>query len=300
MEKRERIIQTIAHLTMLTGALCASCSSNGMHDEDKINNITLKAVNGKTGIYITKAPFQSGNICDIYITGQNGTNSCPGNSFVTGCADASGNIIPERQIQLPSGLYDFYLVSANCPQPTGLMFREGVAGNLLNGVDYIWGSVKSIFVDSDTTLALIFNRLCSKLDINIKSLSSIEDFSVKKVLLSLPDESLQTICLINGVIEPYCGEGILTEIEGTGAERSFIILPKEGRTKIVVEIEGKTDGNNVISKEFNTILETRFKAGYSYNINLEIVNNGINLLSLISTPWRIVENHNVFNLIKIL
>ncbi|MHC1778972.1 MAG: fimbrillin family protein [Bacteroidales bacterium] len=265
-------------------------------DQTSVNRIQFKSDNLR--LSSTKSVFQSGNICDIHIIHSGTRTFYTGGSPLYGQSDNYGNINPYNPVYLENGLYDFYLLSINDSQSPFLTFNNGYSANLNNGFDYLWSGMKGVTVAGDKTLSFNFKRLSCRIELNVKSSTSIKNMVVKKVEFALPNTAGYLLDLISGNVQFNSGEGDLTVIGGSGNGRLFTMLPKSGTTEVAVEIDGEINGSAVYSKRFTTQINPDFLPGIYYLIDLEIEHDPAINVKIQLSPWRLTVNENIFNLNK--
>ncbi len=207
------------------------------------------------------------------------------------CASAGGLLTSGNTLFLPKGTYDFYSVSLNNNNSPALEFPNGVSGQLLNGVDYLWASVKNSPVNGNTNIVFLYKHSVCKVNICITAATEITDLYVKSVKYTFPSESGIRMNLKDGSVTTSQYVGFLTTIPGSDNIRTFTCLPCSAMMVIEITIEAIVNGELLSDRVYRAAVNEDFRQGYMYNIECLLTGNGDFQVSANSSQW--IQNSKI-------
>lgn len=199
-------------------------------------------------------------------------------------AETGGILKPKFGLFLENGIYDFYSVSENSSTLSTISFTNSQSSPVVNNKDYILAYNKSHTINnSNKHIAITYQRLCSKLLIEITSDSDVSNLVINDIKFTMPNPSI--IDLSEKIIIPST-KGALVSIPGSGLSRDIIILPSNQSKEIELYANLTINGENFTNKVFKANILSPNLPGVYYKINLRIRgNNDDALTSIESTSW---------------
>lgn len=240
-------------------------------------------------------PFTTGNRSSILVFEADSLCGYFGGTPVLATGVADGELVTQNSIALVKGCYDIYSVSLNNSQDPSMVFENGLSTELENGRDYLWAAQKNITVNSDKVIVFNYRRLASLVTLKVKADTSIKNLIIRDMKLSAPKTDSIYMNLSQGIINRSNASGSLISLNGSGSERSVIIVPKEGSTYLEIEVDATINGLDVTEKKYSAVLDIEFTSGNSYQIELEIVSDKIAVVTTTVSEWRLKNNLVIYN-----
>lgn len=278
---------------LVTGvALPLACIKpvNNPHQEHYLQFISY-------GTPVTKGqiPFSVGNRSSIMVFESESLCGYLGGTPVIAIGGSDGELVPQKSVALLKGIYDIYSVSLNSSQNPSLVFENGLSTELENGRDYLWAAQKNVTVNCDRIIVFNYKRLAALVTLKVKADTSVKNLLIRDMRLSIPKTDSIIMNLSQGVINSSNASGSLISLNGSGSERSIIILPKEGSTYLEIEVDATINGLVVTEKKYCAVLDIEFTSGNSYEIELEILSDKIAAVTTTVSVWRLKNNLVTYN-----
>ncbi|MFA5849484.1 MAG: fimbrillin family protein [Bacteroidales bacterium] len=233
----------------------------------------------------TSAFLTSGNKSAIYTFAPDEINIPLAGTPIELSASAGGLLTCGNALFLPKGTYDFYSVSLNNNTSPALDFPEGMSGQLVNGVDYLWASVKNSSVNGNTNIVFLYKHSVCKVNISITTAPEITDLYIKSIKYTLPSESGIRMNLKNGIVPISQYVGFLTTLPGSDNSRTFFCLPCSALMVVEIAIDIVINGELFSDRVYRAAVNEDFRQGYMYNIECLLTGNGDFQVSANSSQW---------------
>jgi len=207
------------------------------------------------------------------------------------CASAGGLLTSGNSLFLPKGTYDFYSVSLNNNINPALDFPEGMSGQLVNCVDYLWASVKNSSVNGNTNIVFLYKHSVCKVNISIAAATEITDLYINSIKFTLPSESGIRMNLKNGIVTASQYAGFLATIPGSGNSRTFICLPCSAMMVLEITMDVIINGELFYDRVYRAAVNEDFRQGYMYNVECFLTGNNDFQTSVNSSQW--IQNSKI-------
>ncbi len=245
---------------------------------------------GKSVTPLSKAPFTQGSVASVIIFPSGALTGFRGGTPIYATAADGGVLQYNDGVYLTRGVYDIYSISYNSVSLPSIVFNNGLSAHPENFIEYLWASRKEVVVDGDKVIDFHYKRLSCRVILRVIPDSSYNNITVNSISFTLPTVSNSSINLSDGTITPALTAGNLSQIEGSGDTRSFIIVPSQTTHRVETVISGEINGEQLNNKRFGCELNINFEPGNSYSIEMEIIGNKEVILTYHITPWRVVDN----------
>jgi len=239
----------------------------------------------------TSAFLESGTKTAIYAFIPDEINAPLAGTPIEHCTSAGGLLTSGNTLFLPKGTYDFYSVSLNNNNSPTLDFPAGLSGQLVNGVDYLWASVKNSPVNGNTNIVFLYKHSVCKVNISITAASEISDLYIKSVKYTLPSESGIRMNLKNGTVPSSQYVGFMTTLPGADNSRTFICLPCSAMMVVEIAIDVVINGELFSDRVYRAAVNEVFRQGYMYNIEIVVTGNQDFTTSVNSSQW--IQNSKI-------
>ena len=288
-----------ALIVLLMHFLC-SCKKTKIEDQIKTHYLTIEfkssKVNNKTTEVIdSKASyFPYGYKTTIYIFKSQTLWPYVGNSPIVATSYGGGDLIPEKGIMLPKGIYDIYSLSENSPFNCDLNIFEGTASGLVNRKDYLWAKSEGVLLLKNEVVNLSFKHIACRLLISVEADEDNTSILLNTFRMTLPCDVVNTLNLENGIISPSVSPGQLSTIEGNGNIREVLILPSLANLYFEFDAEVLTEGGTSVIRRFFGETDRQLIAGNSYELSVKIKSDMGLKIELRGYPPNTVDNQIIF------
>lgn len=204
-------------------------------------------------------------------------------------ADVAGSLSAiDTELNLTTGRYDFYATSVGTSEHAPF-FSNGVAKDLKNGVDYLWGGIwEHTIKDRAQSIPIEFRHVATQIVLNFKE-GQIEKMNFINVQQPHIDDS-NVWTLASGVITPASSLDPVNMLSMTmdGNVCKTEMLPIEYNGTLNVEMNVKLIDID-IAKNYSLKLllpDNQLEAGKSYAYYVEFKNNEPILAEVNIAPWK--------------
>ncbi|HCV15058.1 MAG TPA: hypothetical protein DF637_01810 [Rikenellaceae bacterium] len=292
-----------AWIVLILHLLC-SCRNINIEENNRYNYLTLEFISSKVKHEPTEEAdskasyFPYGFKTTIYIFNSKTFWPYIGGSPIIATSYGGSELIPEKGIFLPKGIYDIYSVSDNTPFPLFLNIFQGTATGLVNRQDYLWAKRENVILLKSEQVTLSFNHLACRLLVNI----SAEDISTSVIVnsfrMTLPETHSNFLSLADGYISSSNNTQNLSLIEGYGNSREALMLPCLAKLTFEFDAAVLTEGSVPVHKTFFGEIDKQFTGGNSYELTIKIKRDLTIKTELRFYPTYTVDNHIIFKSIN--
>ncbi|PKO96484.1 MAG: hypothetical protein CVU12_05230 [Bacteroidetes bacterium HGW-Bacteroidetes-7] len=297
-------MKTCAAWIVLLMYLLCSCKNINIEDNYKSQYLTLEfkcsKVNNKTVEEVdSKAPyFPYGFKTAIYIFNSQTFWPHIAGSPIVATSYGGSDLIPDKEILLPKGVYDIYCVSENSPAISFLNIYHGIASGLVNGKDYLWAKREGVLLLKNEQVNLLFKHIASRLLVTVSTEESNSSILVNSFRITLPEAAANTLNLGDGTISPSAYTEQLSTIEGYGNTREILLLPCLAKLNFEFDAQVLTEGSSPVIRTFFGEINQQLIAGNSYELSIKIKSDLAIKIEVRGYPTNIVDNHIIFKSIN--
>lgn len=297
-------MKTCAAWFVLLMHLLCSCKNINIEDHIKSNFLTLEfkssKVNNKTveGVDSKASYFPYGFKTSIYIFNSQTFWPYIGGSPIVATSYGGSDLIPEKEILLPKGIYDIYSVSENSPSISFLSIYQGIASGLVNGKDYLWAKREGVLLQKNEQVNLSFKHIASRLLVTVSAEESNNSILVNSFRITLPGATANTLYLGDGTISPSTYTDQLTTIDGHGNTREILVLPCLAKLYFEFDSQVLTDGSTPVNRTFVGEIDRQLIAGNSYDLSIKIKSDLALKIEIRGYSTNTVDNHIIFKSIN--
>ena len=203
---------------------------------------------------------------------------------------SAGTLSPvEQPMELVNGLYDFYMVSTKSSVYPPV-FKQGIASDIYNNIDYLWYKVTSQVIENPTTLSINFDHSCAQIVLNVKNQEgdSIAQW-ISYASMHVPDVSNCQWDLYTGVISPATtiDSDSLKAFNCQGLSGNMVIVPIKDITELSVYLSVQLYQENEPRGYPLTlpVPDGQMTGGNSYHYLIEFTKDTVYIGDVNIAPW---------------
>ncbi|MDP3397846.1 MAG: fimbrillin family protein [Bacteroidales bacterium] len=292
-----------AWIVLLLHSLC-SCKNINIEENNNSSYLTLEfkslKVNNKTveGIDSKASCFPYGFKTMICIFNSQTFWPYIGGSPIIATSYGGSELVPEKGVLLPKGIYDIYSVSENTPFPSLLNISQGIATGLANGKDYLWAKREAVLLLKNEQVILSFNHIACRLMVNVSGEDIRTSVMVNSFRMTLPGTHSNFMTLADGTISPSVNVEHISLVNGYGNTREILILPCLVKLSFEFDATILCEGRAPVNRTFIGEIDRQLIAGNSYELNIKIKSDLAMKTEIRFYPTNTVDNHIIFKSIN--